>query len=354
MTTVNTSRSIPDRMDLPFVDLATFAGQPACPDWDRLDGADVAVLGVPIATASSHRVGTRFGPRAIREASMFHGFGPEGVFDFEDEVTYLTDAEVKVVDAGDSDVIYADTRRSLANAEQAVRALLDAKTMPYILGGDHAITMATIAAFSNEKPIHIVHLDAHFDFIDERNGITRGHGSPMRRASEMPHVKGITTLGPHNMAAESRKDWKAATAHGTHVASLRKLRAQGVAASLAHIPDGERVYVSINIDSFDPSIAPGTATISHGGFSYHEGKDILRGVTRRFEVVGADLVEVSPPYDPSGITSLLAARTSLDFIGSIFHERAKRRRRDGSPGSRVAINSSNTFNTQPKEQLNEQ
>ena len=210
MTTDKSNRNTPDRMDLPFVGLTTFAHQPACPDWNKLDGADVAILGVPIDTASSYRVGTRFGPRAIREVSMFHGFGPEGVFDFEDEVTYLTADEVKIVDAGDSDVIYADTKRSLANAEQAVRALLDAKTMPYILGGDHAITMATIAAFSKEKPIHIVHLDAHFDFIDERNGITWGHGSPMRRASEMAHVKGITTLGPHNMAAVSRKDWEAA------------------------------------------------------------------------------------------------------------------------------------------------
>jgi agmatinase len=82
-------------MNLPFVGLATFAGQPACTDWDKLDGADVAVLGIPIDTASSYRVGTRFGPRAIREVSMFHGFGPEGVFDFEDEVTYLTADEVK-------------------------------------------------------------------------------------------------------------------------------------------------------------------------------------------------------------------------------------------------------------------
>ncbi len=325
MTTQRTSRNMPDRMDLPFVGLATFAGQPACPDWDRLDGADVAVLGIPIDTASSYRVGTRFGPRAIREMSMFHGFGPKGVFDFEDEVTYLSADEVKIVDAGDSDVIYADTKRSLANAELAVRALLDARTMPYILGGDHAITMATIAAYSNEKPIHIVHLDAHFDFIDQRNGIGWGHGSPMRRASEMAHVKAITTLGPHNMAAVSKEDYEAAKAYGTHVVPLRKIRAIGAAAALAHIPERERVYVSIDIDSFDPSIAPGTATISHGGFTYYEAKDLLREVARRFEVVGVDFVEVSPPYDPSGITSLLAARTSLDFIGSIFHERAKRR-----------------------------
>jgi agmatinase len=319
------SRNMPVRMDLPFVGLATFAGQPACTDWDRLDGADVAVLGVPIDTASSYRVGTRFGPRAIREVSMFHGFGPEGVFDFEDEVTYLTREEVKIVDAGDSDVIYADTKRSLANAELAVRALLDAKTMPYVLGGDHAITMATVAAYSNEKPIHIVHLDAHFDFIDERNGISWGHGSPMRRASEMAHVKGITTLGPHNMASVSKKDFEAAKAYGTHVVPLRKFRSVGAKAALSHIPDGEHVYVSIDIDSFDPSIAPGTATISHGGFTYYEAKDLLREVARRFEVVGVDFVEVSPPYDPSEITALLAARTSLDFIGSIFHERAIRK-----------------------------
>jgi arginase family enzyme len=84
------SRNMPVRMDLRFVGLATFAGQPACTDWDKLDGADVAVLGIPIDTASSYRVGTGFGPRAIREVSMFHGFGPEGVFDLEDEVTYLT------------------------------------------------------------------------------------------------------------------------------------------------------------------------------------------------------------------------------------------------------------------------
>ncbi|MGZ3321208.1 MAG: agmatinase [Xanthobacteraceae bacterium] len=318
------SRNTPNRMDLPFVGLTTFARQPSCPDWNALDGADVAVVGVPIDTASSYRVGTRFGPRAIREASMFHGFGPEGVFDFEDEVTYLTTDEVRIVDAGDSDVIYADTKRSLVNAEQAVRALLDAKAMPYILGGDHAITMATVAAYSNEKPFHIVHLDAHFDFIDERNGITWGHGSPMRRSSEMAHVTGITTLGARNMAAVSRKDWEAARAYGTHVSPLRKVRAEGAEASLRHIDRGERVYVSIDIDAFDPSIAPGTATISHGGFTYYEARDILKVIAARFDVVGVDFVEVSPPHDPAGITSLLAARISLDFIGAIFHQRAKR------------------------------
>jgi len=97
---------------------------------------------------------------------------------------------VKIVDAGDSDVIYADTKRSLANAEQIVRALLDAKAMPYILG-DHAIAMATVAAFSDEKPIHIIHLDAHFDFIDERNGVTWGHGAIRTEQSGILNAPGI-------------------------------------------------------------------------------------------------------------------------------------------------------------------
>ena len=315
------NRDLPDCMNLPFVGLVSFAEQPAQEVWSQLRGADVAILGVPIDTASSYRVGTRFGPRAIREASMFHSFGPEGVFDFEDEVIYLSADEVRIVDAGDSDVIYADTKRSLANATEAERALLDEVTPPYILGGDHAITMATVAAYSDEPPLHILHIDAHFDFIDERNGISWGHGSPMRRSSEMSHVTDITTLAPHNMASVSRKDYEAAKADGTHVVPLRRLRQQGAAASLAHLPDGQRVYVSIDIDAFDPSIAPGTATISHGGLSYYEGKDILREIASRFDVVGVDFVEVSPPYDPSGVTSLLAARLTLDFLGAMYHEK---------------------------------
>src|SRR6202166_3817828 len=102
MTADTTSRNTPDRMDLPFVGLTTFARQPACADWDKLDGADVAVLGIPIDTDSRFRSGSRFGPRPIRGPSMFPAFRPEGVFDFEDEVTYLSAEEVRIVDAGDA------------------------------------------------------------------------------------------------------------------------------------------------------------------------------------------------------------------------------------------------------------
>lgn len=316
-------RNTPDRLNLPFVGLVTFAGQSAQQDWNKLDGADVAILGMPIDMAASYRAGARFGPRAIREASMFHSFGPEGVFDFEDEITYLSADQVRIVDAGDSDVLYADTRRSQNNGTQAVRALLDAEVMPFIFGGDHSITMATVAAYADKKPLNILHIDAHFDFVDERQGVSWGHGSSIRRLSEMTHVKSITTLGPRNMGAVGKDDYEAAKAYGAHIVSMRQLRDQGPQASLAHLSGDERVYVTIDIDAFDPSIAPGTGTISHGGLTYFEGKELLREIAKRFDVVGVDFVELSPPYDPAGVTALLVARLSLDFIGYIFHERAK-------------------------------
>jgi hypothetical protein len=126
------------------------------------------------------------------------------------------------------------------------------------------------------------------------------------------------------MAAVSRKDWEASKIYGTHVVPLRKFRAQGAIASLAHIADGERVYVSIDIDSFDPSIAPATATTSHGGFTYYEAKDLLREVAKRFEVVGADFVEVSlrptirpasPRCSPHGPASISSVRSSTSAPG---------------------------------------
>lgn len=198
MTTAKTNRNTPDRMDLPFVGLATFAGQPACPDWDKLDGADVAILGIPIDTASSYRVGTRFGPRAIREVSMFHGFGPEGVFDFEDEVTYLTEGEVRIVDAGDSDVIYADTKRSLANAEQAVRALLD-RTMPYILGPT-SFRCGSSGPRARSLPSHIFPTaNASMSRSTSTASIPRSRREPQRSATAA-----LLIMKPRTCCAKSR------------------------------------------------------------------------------------------------------------------------------------------------------
>jgi agmatinase len=197
--------------------------------------------------------------------------------------------------------------------------------MPLSLGGDHAIHAPCIAAFSEEKPVHIVHFDAHLDFVDERHGVRYGHGNPLRRASEMKHVQGMTQLGIRNVSSSNREDYEAARRAGSAILSVRDVRRLGTAGTLAKIPAGQRYYVTIDIDGFDPSIAPGTGTPSHGGFLYYEVLEILQGLARQGDVVGIDLVEVAPHYDPTGITCFLAAQILMNFLGFIFQARHERR-----------------------------
>jgi agmatinase len=308
------------RLDLPFVGHCTFGKRPIVTDWDKID-ADVAVLGIPYDMGTQYRSGARFGPRAIREASTLFSFGHGGAYDHEDDVTYLPLDQVRIVDVGDADIVHTDTARSHANAEKAVRKLLERGALPVMLGGDHAVNIPCIRAFSEHGPIHIVQIDAHLDFVDVRHGVREGHGNPMRRAAEQGHVTGLSQIGIRNVSSTAREGYEDARARGSTILSVRQARRLGSEGVLAKIPQGARYYVTIDIDGFDPSIAPGTGTPSHGGFLYYEVMEILQGLVRRGNVVGIDLVEVAPAYDPSGITGFLAAQVLLNFIGYIFEAR---------------------------------
>lgn len=308
------------RLDLPFVGHCTFGKRPICTNWDEID-ADVAILGIPYDMGTQYRSGARFGPRAIREASTLFSFGHGGAYDHEDDAIYLPLDKVRIVDVGDADIVHTDTVKSHANAEAAVRAILARGALPVVLGGDHAINIPCIRAFSDQEPIHIVQIDAHLDFVDVRHGVTEGHGNPMRRAAEQRHVTGFTQLGIRNVSSTSREGYEDARARGSDILSVRQVRKLGVEGVLNRIPQGARYYVTIDIDGFDPSIAPGTGTPSHGGFLYYEVMEILQGLTRRGKVVGIDLVEVAPAYDPSGITGFLAAQVLLNFLGYIYVDR---------------------------------
>ncbi len=255
------------RLDLPFVGHCTFAKSPACVDWNAID-ADVAVIGVPNDMGTQWRPGARFGPRAIREASTLFSFGHAGAYDHEDDAMYLTRDQARIVDVGDADIVHTDMQKSHANTEYAIRKILAAGAMPVVLGGDHSVHAPVIKAFDGMGPIHIVHFDAHLDFVDERHGVRYGHGNPLRRASEMDHVSGMTQLGIRNVSSSNRDDYDAARAAGSHIYSVRQVRQMGTAGVLAAIPDAPRYYFTIDIDGFDPSIAPGTGTPSHGGFLY--------------------------------------------------------------------------------------
>src|SRR5262245_58447339 len=135
------------RLNLPFVGIPTFGKYPLCLDWEAID-ADVAVVGAPFDFGTQWRSGARFGPRAIREASTLFSFGHAGAYDHEDDVVYLDGA--RIVDIGDADIVHTDTIKSHANIETAVRRILAAGALPVTLGGDHSITIPTVAAFSDQ------------------------------------------------------------------------------------------------------------------------------------------------------------------------------------------------------------
>ncbi|WP_321798236.1 agmatinase [Caballeronia sp. J97] len=315
------------RLNLPFVGHCTFAKSPVCLDWNRID-ADVAILGAPNDMGTQWRSGARFGPRSIREASTLFSFGHAGAYDHEDDVLYLSRDQLRMVDVGDADIVHTDMASSNANIELAVRKILACGAMPVTLGGDHSIHAPVIKAFEGKGPIHIIHFDAHLDFVDERHGVRYGHGNPLRRASEMAHIVGMTQLGIRNVSSSNRDDYDAARRAGSEILSVRDVRRLGTEGVLARVPEGAAYYITIDIDGFDPSIAPGTGTPSHGGFQYYEVLEIIQALARRSRgnIVGMDLVEVAPAYDPAGVTPILAAQLLMNSIGFIFHERSKARR----------------------------
>ncbi|MEK9759077.1 MAG: agmatinase [Paracoccaceae bacterium] len=311
------------RLNLPFVGISTFGKSPYVENWDAI-AADVAILGAPFDFGTQWRAGARFGPRAIREASTLFSFGHAGAYDHEDDATYL-DASVRMVDLGDADIIHTKTEESHRNIEFGVKKILDAAALPVVLGGDHSINIPCINAFEEDcaknGPIHVVQIDAHLDFVDERHGVMYGHGNPMRRAIEKPYVSGMTQLGIRNVSSTAKEGYEDARARGSDILSVRQVRALGTEAVLARIPQGQRYYVTIDIDAFCPSIAAGTGTPSHGGFLYYDVLELLQGLSLRGNVAGIDLVEVAPAYDPSESTQILAAQILLNFIGFIFHNR---------------------------------
>ena len=306
------------RLNLPFVGICTFGKYPYVGDWDKIN-ADVAVMGAPFDFGSQFRTGSRMGPRGIREASTLFSFGHAGAYDFEDDITYLPSDSTRIVDIGDADIIHTDTIKSHANIKFGVKKILAANAIPVVIGGDHSINIPCIDAFENEEPIHLIQIDAHLDFVDERHGVKYGHGNPMRRASEKEYVSGMTQIGIRNVSSTAKEGYVDAREKGSKIFSVRHVRQIGLSKILNEIPKNKRYYLTIDIDAFDPSIASGTGTPSHGGFYYYEVLELIDGIIKQGSVVGLDLVEVAPDYDTTNSTSTLAAQLLMNTIGRILH-----------------------------------
>ena len=298
-------------LNLPFVGIASFAKYPIHLDLDTLE-ADAAVFGMPYDMSTQWRPGAKLGPRGIRDASCLYSLGHKGSYDPERDEVYLHPQMVKVVDVGDVDQVHADMEQCFDNIDKFVRKLTARNVLPVGLGGDHAVTIPFAGALAAYGPFHVVQIDAHLDFCDHR------------RLSEMDHVQKIGQGGIRGIGSSHKSDFEDARRYGSAIVSPRQLRTMGIDALLETMPAGENYFVTFDIDGLDAAIAQGTGTPSPGGLFYDEVQELLEGIAKRGNVVGFDLVEVAPCYDPSGITCQTAARLILDFIGFITKEREKK------------------------------
>jgi agmatinase len=308
-------------LNLPFTGIASFCRLPVYENLEELD-ADVAVIGAPYDLGTQYRSGARFGPRGIRIGSALYGLRGVSYYDHEFDTIFLED--VRIVDAGDVDMVHMRPELCLQNIETAVRTIVSRGAMPVVLGGDHSVPIPVVRGLEDRGPFCVVQLDAHLDFVDERFGVREGHGNVMRRISEMPHVTGIAQIGIRGPGSSDPSDFEDAKRAGSVIIGPREFKRLGVDEVVNRIPGAERYYVTIDADVFDPFLAPGDGSPSFGGLDYYEVTDVLRGVARKGDVVGFDFVEVAPAYDLSDLTGQLAARVILDFLGAIFHERAHR------------------------------
>ncbi len=293
---------------------------PLCANIDELD-ADVAFIGMPFDQGTFGRPGARYGPDALRDApraySYLDPFGQgkdaEGFFDADagDELLRgITMADCGNVTVAPSEVVHNFER--LAGVVQRVAAR---GAMPVILGGDHAITFPAVAGLSRFAPLDIVHFDAHLDYTHDYHGALLTHGSPIRRCHELEHVGSITSIGIRSVR---RAPFEEAVGHGNGIITMRRFREMGPEAVAESVPVGSNLYITFDVDSLDPTQAPGTGTPEVGGLFYEEARRCLTTLVARSNLVAFDVVEVAPPYDVSDLTAQVAARLIMDVLAVKF------------------------------------
>lgn len=327
---------------MPFVGIPSFLRAPIVPSVEALD-ADIAVMGVPTDEGSPFIPGSRFGPRAIREHSLrFSGGGP-GYYDPQLERRFLEHemAEGLIADVGDADVLPTNVVGTFARVSAMTRGVLARAAMPVVLGGDHAITFPVVRAF--DAPLHVLHFDAHLDYMPFVHGLEFTNAHAFRHISRMDHVLSLTQVGIRSIrnTEEMHRD---SLADGNRIVTMRECRDLGPSGIAETVPEDAACYVSLDIDVLDLALVPGCVSAEPDGMDYASLRDALAAVAERADVVGFDLVEVNPQLDVgTGVTSYLAAHLVVEFLGRICdqprwatrrEERAERRAAAVSRGGR--------------------
>ncbi|NAZ36256.1 agmatinase [Rubellimicrobium sp. CFH 75288] len=267
-------------------------------------GADVAVIGVPFDAAVTHRPGTRFGPRALREASTLQPFDPPWGWPFDP----LSD--LAVVDAGDIAFDYARTDSLPPAVTARIAEVLDAGAAPLVLGGDHSITLPVLRAMAaRHGPVAVVQFDAHSDLWPDDDPARIDHGTFLYKAVRegLVDVARSVQIGIRTVTADRL---------GVPMIDAREVHEEGpaaVARKARAIVGDAPAYLTFDIDALDPAFAPGTGTPVWGGLASWQAQGILRDLAG-LRVLGGDVVEVSPPYDPTGATAIAGAHAATEIL----------------------------------------
>jgi guanidinobutyrase len=296
-------------------DLARFSGPNTfmrLPTANDLSGLDVAVVGVPMDIGTSWRSGTRFGPREVRgQSAMIRPYNMgTGAAPFDN---------LQVADIGDLAINTFSLSDSLRIIQESYATLLESDVIPMAIGGDHSITLPILRAMhARHGPMALVHVDAHADVNDEMFGERETHGTVFRRAyeeglivAEKTYQIGLRGSGytAEDFAEAQGWGFQQFPAHELWHRSLAQTGAEIRRDIGADVP----VYVSYDIDSLDPSFAPGTGTPEIGGLTTPQALELIRAL-RGLNIVGCDLVEVSPPYDTTGNTALTGANILFELL----------------------------------------
>lgn len=309
-----------EKLNLPITGICSFGKYPICTDLDQLQ-ADVGVLGVPCDFSVGFMSGARLGPRRIREASTQYGRGDAGFYDFEHDCQRLAQP-FHIVDCGDADILHADPQRTFDAIVAGVQGIAQRGAVPIVLGGDHSISAPVGKALEGlHEEICVVQFDAHLDWADHVGPLRYGNGSPMRRLSEMEHIGPMVQIGLRGLGSSKKSDFEAARSYGSVLIPAREAARIGVQGVLEKIPRAKNYYITVDIDGFDMSIAPGVASPYPGGMWYEQVCDIIEGVAKMGNIVCADVVEVAPTLDPTGVTVRLAALVMLHTIAQIEQQR---------------------------------
>ena len=286
----------------------TFLGLPS---GDAADAADATILGIPHGVpypAPGLTAGCAAAPAAVRARSArLARFVGHHDFDLDGPMLPAS-SSFRVIDAGDVAGDPDDGAGNAARAEEAVRAVVGAGSVPIVLGGDDSIPIPVLRAFDGVDGLQVLQVDAHLDFRDTVAGIRDGYSSPMRRASEMDHVARIVQVGLRGVGSARTGDVADARAAGNLLVTARELRERGTGWLVEQLPVDGPLFVAFDCDALDPSVMAAVSGLSPGGLGYEEAADLLTGAAARCRVVGAAFTELVPERDVNERSALVVVR----------------------------------------------